>query len=528
MVLRKVGAIRGPKGRERLLDQRGLESLAWRIARLGYESLEEAARSRLPGKWDDMLLHAEARLGVDPSTLRRASSGRLLDMARAASRKGDKRLLRLIAEELARRIEEGSRLGGEAEEAARLLETQGLLTPSIRKRLAYASGDALKGLSPEEAAEVAESMGVERGGVFLQKTIKTMAPEEARRLLSLVDPRLLWSLKHPRLEGAESRLVEAAISAAKALREAIRYAETGEPGRADMASYYAERARSLLEGAEGSLGRITTSSVESMAREAEAIVGLVEGPGEAESLQNIIARLDYSTSVVLLRSLYQRSTPEARRLLVDAMERLLYRFASREGAQLLPRRVRFNRPPGRLDVRRTLYSMIRGSEDPLVYIRRARANRISLALDFSGSMLEYAAWTAGIASMFPRHLRRLVLFAHTVEVYDAPIPRRLYAEILVSRRFQGYTNISAALRAASLPGVPRIVVVTDLKQTVDDEPVDEAVARLTSSGKKILFLVPRGHDEAARRAVERAGARVVEARDPRAAAREVLRSLLRG
>ena len=528
LTLKRIGAIQGSRGKERLLDRRGLESLAWRIARMGYESLEEAARGRLPKGWDDMLLQAEARLGVDPTSLSKASSKKLLDMARAADRKGDRRLRRAIAEEIARRVSLGDRLAGEAWEAARLLDSEGLLTPSIRKRLAYSTGDVLEGLSPEEVAEVAESMGVERGGVFLQRAVKRMDPSDARRLLSIVDPRLLWSLRLPRLSRAEDRLVEAASAAARALREALRYAETGEPGRADMAVYYAEKARSLLEDAAGSLGRINLSSVMAMIREAEAIVELVEGPGEAEVLQNVLARLDYSTSVTLLRSLYARSTPEARRILIDAMERLLYRFAAREGAQLLPRRIRLRRPPGRIDVRRTLYSMIRGEDDPLVYVRKARANRISLALDFSGSMLEYAAWTAGIASMFPRHLRRLVFFSHTVEVYDAPIPRRLYAELLVSRSFQGYTNISAGLRAASIPGVSRIVAVTDLKQTVEDEGVDETVSKLASGGKKILFIVPRGHDATTRRAVERAGARVIEARSPKAAAKEILRSLLRG
>ncbi len=527
MKLRRVGAIRGPPGNERLLDESGLERLAWRLAREGYESLDDAARdARRPMSWDDMLSAAEARLSVSRRSLREMSERRLYSLAEAAERKGDKTLHRMVAEEIARRLLAGSRVS-DAERAARILESENMLSPSIAKSLAYKTGDAVDGMTPREIADVAESLGIERGGEFLARASKQMRPEDLEILLSIVDPRMLWGVKPGRLSGAARASLEAASAAARAFREALKYAETGEPGRADMAEYYAAKAESAAERVPEA-APIPYSRVARIIAEARSLLEAAEGGLHGESIESLVSRLDYISGILVLRGFYSRaSSPEARKLLVSAMEKLLYRFASREGSRLLPRRQTSLSPPGRVDVRRTIYNTLRGSSRPIVYVRRMRANKLALALDASGSMLEYSAWAVAVASMFPRFLSRLVLFNQDVRIFEAPFSRRSFAEILLSARFTGYTNIAAALRASDAPGTQRIVVITDLYQTVEDEPVWSAVSRIAARGKRIVFIVPRRHNAEARRLVEFSGARVVEAGTPRKAAQEVLRSLLR-
>jgi len=518
--LRRLGAVRGAPGRERVLDDEGLEELAFRLASHGFSSLKEAIEESPRGfSWDDLLDAAEHRLGISRKRLASMSERGLVRAAEAARRKGDEALHRAVAEEILARLEKGVRLG-DAEAAARILEREGLLTPWARRALSYSAGDPLEGMGPEDVARVAESLGVEDGGLLVARAAKAMGEGDLERLASTVDPRLLWAVRLRR-----PAWLAAAADAARALREALKYVEALDEARADMAAYYLDRAKRGLER-EGP-GPIDAARLRSLIAAAEALLSAPADWGDPAALQGVLSRLDYPSAVTVLRGVYSHGGPGAKAAALSVMERLLYRVSSREGSRLLPRRERAPSPPGRFDSRRTIYNVVRRSPRPLVYVRRMRARPIVLVLDASGSMLEYAAWSIAVASMFPRHVRRLVVFREDVEVHDGPLSRRVLAEVLLSTRFQGYTNISAALRAANVPGVRNVVVISDLRQTVGDEPVAEAASRLVRAGKRLLFIAPRGHDYQARLDLEARGARVVEAPSPERAAREVLRSLLR-
>jgi len=522
--LKRVGAIRGEPGRERILEKDEIERLAFSLARKGYENLREALRDAdIAWSWDDLLIQAESRSSVPKKALREASEKKLVKLARAARRKGDRRLLEDVGRELARRA-----LKGEVkrkEEVSKLLEEAGMLTPSVRRALAKGLDEDK--LSLEDIAALARSLDREEASILIARKMRRLEPRDAAKLAQMVDPSLLWAARPPRGRGPYTAITATLVNAARALHEAVLYAVTGDQGRADMALYYKKKAECLLVGTGSWVDR-----ARKLLEEAESIIKIVDSlssrPEDAgPALDDIVVRLDYPTAVRVLRSIYQRAPDEWRKLLEKTMERLLYRFAARDGLRLLPEREIRPVPPGRLEVRRSIYNMVRLRTRPFAYRRRLKANPLVLALDSSGSMIDYAAWSIGVASLFPRHLRRLVVFHETPEVYEGPFARRVFARILLSTRFHGYTNISAALEAAAVPGVRRIVVVTDLHQTVDDVPVEAVVADLRARGKRVTFIVPPSHDPDARRLVEKARAQAFTARTPQEAARLLLRALLR-
>jgi len=522
--LKRVGAIRGEPGRERILEKDEIARLAYSLARRGYASLGEALRDAdIAWSWDDLLLQAETRSGVPEKAIREASEKNLVRLARAARRKGDWKLLENVGRELIRRA-----LRGEVrrkDEVSRLLEEAGMLTPSVKKALARGLDEDKLGL--DDVATLARSLDRDEASRLIARKMKRLNARDAARLAQMVDPSLLWAAKPPRGGGRDAAATASLVYAAKALREAVLYAETGEQGRADMALYYKEKAESLLAEAASWAERARR-----LLEEAESIVRIIDslssGPeGSGVTLNDVIARLDYTTAVRVLRSAYQRAPDEWKPLLEKSMERLLYRFAARDGLRLLPESEIRPIPPGRLEVRRSIYNMVRFRTRPFAYRNRLRANPLVLVLDSSGSMIDYAAWSIGIASLFPRHLMRLVVFREVPEVHEGPFARRALARILLSTRFRGYTNISAALDAAAMPGIRRIVVVTDLHQTVNDVPVEAVVADLRARGKRVIFIVPPGHDQETRRLVEKARARVLTARTPEEAARLLLRALIR-
>ncbi len=529
--LKRVGVIRGPRGRERVAGAAEISVISKRLARLGYRSIEDAAREagRAWGE-DDIMLHAEARLGAGRE-LGDMDTDRLLKLGEAALRKGDRRLLRSVAEELGRRILRGERV--DSEKSLEILRRAGALSPAHERALLRREPDlvAASTLPPRELASLAESLGAERGGLLVSKALKRLGIGAARELVANLDPALLWAVKKHPLRGPEASLVDAAAKASRSLREALLYAETGEPGRADMARDLASRSLEALEAlGDPRLGRLSRGEVEALASMALAIVDALEarGPESVEGLAATLRRLGLPRALQVLRGLYSRVTPEARGLVARAAASLLYRFASREGLRLLPRRLTATHGPGRLEVRHTIYRLGRLAQDPLVFRRRLRSRSIGLALDVSGSMIEHSVWALSIAVLFASNIDRLVLFSAEPTVLEGPFTPIQLAETLLSARFAGYTDIAGALEAlGGSRGARRLVLVSDLKQTLEPGDPVAAAASLVRRGFKLLAITPPLHDAATRRRLEEVGVRVRVAYTPRDAAREVLRSLLR-
>ena len=529
--LRRIGVISGRPGSERVVDPQDIRRISVTLAKRGFESLEEAYRDMKPLKGRDYaLMEAESGLHPEPGRL---EEKRLIELGWAATRKGNTSLLRAVAREVARRVESGGfvRTG----DAFRLLKAAGLLDSRLLSELIASDPslvDEARFLPPREyaraVAKAAEMAGLERGGELVAKALRGSREREAREILSRVQPEMLWAVKKHPFKGKEATALEASIAAARSLVDAIRYLETGNEGWRDMALDDAEKALRLASKARASGGLTPDPSrAESLARLALSVVSLASGPGEAMAAGAIASKLGVVEAVRVLKAAYSRARDdEARRLLASSLERLLRRLASREGLRLLPR-WRVSETGGRVDVRRSIYRLARHSPSPIIFRERERASRISLALDVSGSMIDYSSWALTVATLFSRNVERVVMFSHRVRVVEGPLKARELAEVLLQAEFKGYTNISAALREAAECGARRIVVVSDLKQTVDDEPVPSVVRRLASSGRKIVFISPPSAPWEEVEAIERAGGRVTIAYTPRQAAQRVLRLLLR-
>ncbi|QOR94729.1 VWA domain-containing protein [Thermosphaera chiliense] len=158
---------------------------------------------------------------------------------------------------------------------------------------------------------------------------------------------------------------------------------------------------------------------------------------------------------------------------------------------------------GRVDVRKTMFKHVR-MDETIVYRRRERRVRVVGVVDVSGSMSRFSLWSIlSLASLTPV-LSGVVMFSEKPVIYRAPGAKtqRLlvnYLENLFQQGFKGYTNISSALREAyrlSLKtGSGRIVLFTDLQQTVQDvDPWVEA-AGITGKGVKVVVITPSQADE---------------------------------
>ncbi|MEB3847031.1 MAG: VWA domain-containing protein [Desulfurococcales archaeon] len=525
--LKRAGVIRGTPGRERIVDSSQIRRIALELARSGASSLDEAVRNmEMPREWDGVLDAVEA--GYHPGELAEASEKRLLKLARAAERKHDRGLLESVAEELARRLRCGYRVR-DPHAVASILEKAGVMTDTLRRILALEAPMASQ-LSPDNLVKALEASDYEKGGRLLASALEKMSRDEALRVISRVDPRYLWNLSKRTMRKLDDKSVVAAYYASNAIRESLRYFETSDESRGDLASDYLEKARSMSENISSSI--IDKPVLAGLIEEASVYLRLAESLGgnlDPGLLEGELRKIGYIEGIRFLRNAYRVAGEELRRVILSSMERLLYRLSSREGLRLLPVKRRSRVPPGRVDVRRSLYSIMRVEPQPITYLRKLKSARLSLALDMSGSMFEYSSWAIGVASLFSNNLERLILFSHDVSVYREPITRRMLARILLEYEFEGYTNISKALReAGASTRSRRVVVVSDLKQTVEDEPVPAVVESLRKLGKKIVFIVPSKHDEQARMDVERAGGIVVPVRDPQRMAGVILRVLLRG
>ncbi len=525
--LKRIGVISRFQGTERVANRREITKLAWRLASLGYESLEEAVRSSKPlQSEDDLALQADAGLAYS-GDLRRIPTSALLRLARRASELHRRRLLEEVAEELARRIRSGHSVDSEA---LKYLDEAGLLGPMEEAAvLARRPGDVdVDLLSPSDIARLAASLTEDKAAQLVAKALReTKSEEYAWSILENVDVHLLWEVGRNPLKGARRRLLEAAAEAARSLREAVTYAETGLEGHADMAQYLAESAIAKLAGIPRDVGggKLTPSNVEAVARLAEAIVDVLRGR-EASQLAGILTRFDPGVSIKILRGMYKRGGVLRDRS-IEIAEKLLEKLSSTAGSRLLPKYIQSTTMPGRLEVRMSIYRLLRRSPDPLIFRRRLRARQLSMALDVSGSMSRYSVWALAIALSFTRNIKDLILFSHRIERIRNPFTPRQVAAALMSVEFAGLTDIYGALMAAAESASKRLVVVTDLKQTVHRGDVGEAVRSLKPRGFKVVFIVPPVHDHVEREAVEAAGARVRVAFKPEDAAREVLYALRR-
>ncbi len=504
--LRLLGFIsRGRRG-EYVVSRRQAARLAREVAER-YGGFEEAVRARAEAE----IRRGGRLLGEAGAALLQllGRSPRLEEAVRvysAARRAGDRRqAARAIAEALDRGERPSS--GGEAAKAFEALSRGRLLTPARARVLLEAEPRLAPRVVRELGREALIDMAVSMAG---EGRVSEAAEALVRGLgLPAADaPGVEEALRRGRLSellgGSERLRAEGRLRG-----YLLRYFETGNRGYLDMAAAEVERA-----GLSGPL--------------AEA---LAEGD-EARLLREAVRGLEPYEAFRVLHSAYTNTVNTEVRLLAARLLYILWRRLVRGFGEAARRMVKVEGRGVVLDVRDTVYRIIRLQPQPLVGLARGSRQRLVLLLDKSGSMAPYSFYALAAAAALAPLVSRLVLFDEKPVSLPTSVLRRSplrAVEIILSTRFTGYTDVSGALDFATRGHPPsKLILISDLRQTVStSKPVESALTEVAARGWKTAVIMP-GDTEPPTTVEGVPGLRFYRVDAPRKLQRILLDAMLRG
>ncbi|MGC9112655.1 VWA domain-containing protein [Acidilobus sp.] len=337
-------------------------------------------------------------------------------------------------------------------------------------------------------------MSAEKAAEVVRKLVANAdSYEEALSVARAVDPRLLWRVE---IKGfIKGSSLEALVKASLSLRHAAASLSNRELHYLQLAveeSKYAETALSKVN--EEELGE----TARRLLNEAKAIIGVAQGDTSS------LADLPLEVLIPVVQDLYINTEDVKER---RALERLLELSLTGIAGLYQGKRTTYNAVGGRLDLRRSELKYIRMVNNFMTYRRREKAKNFSLLLDISGSMRPYSSMALAAAALATDSIDLLVLFNDTVKLVKGPLKRQTMIRLLASLRFDGYTNISQALRASET--AKRAVIISDLRQTVRDLEPSEAICSFISKGRRLALLAPPSATLAEISKIQGCGASVV-------------------
>ncbi len=523
--LKKMGIIVRRGGREVVLPRRAAMRRIAEISRKAHSASEALNRH-----WLSSL--EEGRTSIDPEmlrdaeipdrTLNRLGTDRLAELGMKAWRVGNKKLAYRAAKRLASLVTSGT-LPKDTETTIQLLQLTGTGNLEIYLKLAGADPAVVsrmaKTLGPEVLASHLSSLDRESIKRVLPKLARLLSPDETIRLVGSLPLDTLARLPRSALKDT-GRANEAFITAARHVSEAqnlaLRYLETMNEAYLNYALHEYSKAKEILDNLDprrlAPPLRPLYSHVRSLA---ETLGRPTSSPRDLLlRLAPSISRMDLHQAFRLLSNLYTSPDPEVRREAYRLAQRIWHARATLLKSTIL-RKWRKTGIRGRVELRETVYRMVRMQQEPLVYRRRRRSPGIVLVVDRSGSMVPYATWAILTASAFSRNVRRLILFGEDVDVIEVSKGPRRLVDLLLSARFGGYTNISAAMLEATRDLPPAtLVLISDLKQTVQAESPVRVVERLIRSRWRIVVVAPPSRDLIVEEALRERGVRVEVVRTP--------------
>lgn len=350
---------------------------------------------------------------------------------------------------------------------AKILERRPSIALSVGKERSLA---AVRYMSMEKAAEVVRRLIADADSY-----------EEALSIAKAVDPRLLWRVEVKGL--VKGSPLEALVRASISLRYSLAYLNDQEP-------QYLQFAVNEIESTEKSLGKAHEGELKEIARslldEAKAIIGVAQGD------LGSLASLPLETLVPVIQDLYITAEDQRRR---RALERLLDLSLVRTSiSSYQGKRITYSATGGRLDLRRSEQKYIRMINNFMTYRSRERVKSFSLLLDVSGSMRTYSSMALAAAASAADGIDTLVLFNDAVKIVKGPLKRQAIIRLLASLRFDGYTNISQAIKASE--GSRRAILISDLRQTVKDSEPSETICSFINSGRRLAAITPPSVSEA--------------------------------
>ncbi|AEM39508.1 VWA containing CoxE family protein [Pyrolobus fumarii 1A] len=516
--LRLLGLIvRTPRG-DVVLDRdaaiRRIRSLLRQYGSAWDALAASAARMISRGKLEWFALYAAP---VDEEKLDGIEIDRIALAALQALQEGNRGLARKLASIVAKRLESGE-TPRDSWSAYKLLRNLDALTPrSLASLLRSEPRLALELLRSRESRDMlAEALRLLDANA-LRSILRKISHDRrgigvAAGLLGEVDLSVWSEVRISRQPRSWEEAVVAIAGMLARAEQGFLAAARGDEAQLDYALYELEKVKQIdySEAPDWAI-----RAIERYRERVEQLRSVIEGVSDAMiRLYSIVKRMQPDEALLYLREVYRSGDDHLKRTALRLAEIVWRRMEARAAKHAKRSSETIISQRGRVDVRRTVYNLVALRENPIVARKRRKKPSIALVLDTSGSMAKYTLWALLAASSFSGLVYTLTLFSSDVEIVQNAwkLSRRRIIELLFRVSFEGYTNISVALReTARVYTTPsKMVIVTDLCQTVEDERPSETAARLAREGWHLLFILPPRHCSNERRAVsEYATVRVV-------------------
>ena len=500
--------VRTPRG-DMVLDResalRRLRSLLRRYGSAWEALADSAARMISRGRFEWYALYAAP---VDEDRLASVELDRVASAGLQALQEGNRGLARKLASIVSRRLEAGE-APRDSWSAFRLLREVGELTPRSLASLLHSEprlvDEMLKNRESRELlAEALRLMDSDSLRPILKRLVRDRRGLEiAAGLVGEVDLSAWREVRFSRTPRTPEETLIYMVSGLARAEHHLLNAAGGDEAQLDMAYYELKRLERLDTS---SIPGWASQTIESYRERVEKLMEVLRGDVDVYvKLSTLVRRMEPEEALLYLRGVYRSGDENVKRVALRLAE-LVWRRLEAKAARLYRVAGEKRRDiRGRIDIRKTIYNIVSNRENPIVAYRRRPKPSFALVLDTSGSMAKYSLWALLAASAFSKLVSSITLFASNITLIAnaSRLSTRRVIELLFQASFEGYTNISAALReTAKLYRTPsRVVIVTDLCQTVDDEPPENVTERLARRGWRLYYLLPPRHCTAVREKV---------------------------
>lgn len=504
--LQRIGIIRRNRRGYYVVDERTARKIITELANEGYGNIDEAGRNiaidllrKTPQYKLSKDIDVYIRGGLNQNELSRISTPKLLELGYHALKKGDKRSLKEVVNELRNR----SLLDHVTNKHIEFLYSTGLLTDKnivdiLRSKPKLARNIANKIGSSKLIDLILKNMNDRDLGNILPYIIDYIDEETLENLILKIPLTDLHKLPKGILSRIKDKNLREDLRTAIDVSKAFDYiTRSWDKTNSEAYEYYAEY---LLSKA---LQNTPTTSIGYKALVfAKKLIDILSSNGRnetsIESLIKVLGNIEFLEAWNLLKGLYSISDPTSK----SWIKRIAYRLWIRQVTRIKSHIYKgwhknvFN---GRIDLRPTILNIIRLKNRPLVYRRRLELKDVNLITDISGSMNKYSTWVLLTASAFLRNVKRITLFHSDVFIIDVKGRKDFdkLIDYLLTLQFYGYTNIVKALKeTVKGASVRRLILISDLKQTVKtEENLVDVLLELTSKGWSIAIIAPISVDE---------------------------------
>ncbi|MCE4607379.1 MAG: VWA domain-containing protein [Caldisphaeraceae archaeon] len=517
--LRAAGALVRKGDHFRAINESTLRNIVNGVKAEGHGSYEKKIISLIQSLDAEEILKLH-RSEYFSKSLEKLPMGKLIRIAELLNKRHYKKELMEVGKVIKEKIMNGEKVN--AERLWNILKPLGLLNKEVKVKLALQDRSLIRRLDIKANDLEPEDVYTDLVPLILKHLVKNKRNDEnIINFIEKADPKHLWKIKKMPIEGIKGKMLNSAIFSSAALKEATEFLKTGDMGRKDMSQFYLEKAKKAMEnvGNDASIGKLNKVMVSQLIEKTQRLLESIE---KGEVVGNL--QLELPLAIDFFRALYRRPDEIERIKLEKLAKNYLTKALKIKGFKTLPLKEKTHNKPGRLLIKETTMNYIRSREEFLVYKRNAKGKKITLVLDTSSSMAEYASWALSIAALFVHNISRLILFSTKPIVYDRPKADKVI-NLLLSLEFEGYTDIYNALK--EIRGAKQNIVITDLKQTVKSGDPSIITKRLIDSGFKIVYILPEKHDKKERELVEDAGGLTKVVRSPERAAKEIIKIIRR-